>query len=217
MNVALVYILPHIRLDRYRPLARRFVDSYQRFPAGEEHRLFVVVNGAIPDRIHQEPFANLGAEFLHHTNVGKDIGAYQMFAERFSDQFDLMLCLGTPVHFRRALWLSRILEAYAQHGPGLYGSYGFHQPNLHIRTTNFWLPPHLLNSYPLSISDATRYEFEHGSKSITRHVLGLGYPVMQVSWTRCVPHTGWMDHFVEMMSNEEALILDQHTDSKGYR
>lgn len=218
MNVAVVYILPHINLFRYRIYARRFSASYLQFPAGAEHKLFVVVNGAKPDRIHEEPFPGVPVEeYLSHTNIGKDIGAYQMFAEKRGSEFDLMICLGTPVHFRRELWLARILEGYSRFGPGLYGAFAFHIPMPHVRTTAFWIPPPLFNAYPYQISNENRYVFEHGDKSITQWVGSIGLPVVQVTWTRFLTQPNWLNHFAEHVPNSDALLLDQHTDRVGFK
>ena len=95
----------------------------------------------------------------------KDIGAYQRAASEIES--DLMLCLGTPVYFRQAGWLDWIVRAYEQNGPGLYGCWGFHEPNPRIANHSLlaaaaccWPP---IRPF---VSDGWRYEFEHGHHSI---------------------------------------------------
>lgn len=213
MNVAVVYILPHVNLVRYLPLARRFAESYRRFPPGYPHHLHVVVNGSVAvEGVHQSPFIGLEADFITGNNVGRDIGAYQQFAARHPEDVDLMVCLGTPVHCCCSNWLDRMVEAYCERGPGIYGSYAFHHPAYHVRTTNFWISPHLFNVYPFDVRDSDRYAFEWGkSQSITRLMINLGQQAVLVTRTESFTPAEWRH-----VTNAEALMLDQHTDRIGY-
>lgn len=208
MNVSVVYVHPAVEPLAYRPLAKRFVDTYMQYPPGaHDHRISVVVNGGAPS--HQKNYERLMSplpcSFLYHTNIGKDIGAFQKAAAEI--KCDLMICLGAPVYFRRAGWLDRIVQAYEDHGPALYGAWGFHNPATHIRTTAFWMPPELLNSYPYVVTNDARYEFEHGTRSITSHVAALGLECYMVTWDGCYPRKDW--HHVEL---ERCMFRDQHTD-----
>jgi hypothetical protein len=126
---------------------------------------------------------------------------------------DLMVFLGARVHFGKPGWLDVMVNAYLTHGPGIYGAYAFHTPHLHIRTTCFWMPPDLLNLYPVNVGNDQRYLFEHGGKdSITEWTISSGFNAWLVTWTGVFPPTHWRH-----VENHEALILDQHSDRIGYK
>jgi hypothetical protein len=207
VKVELVYIFPNLKSALYEPLARRFVRSYMEFPPGEHaHQLTVVVNGSPPNDRQKQLFEPLPVIFRDHNNYGKDIGAY--FSVASDTDADLLICLGAPLHFHKPGWLDRIVDVYMQGGPGLYGCWGFDQPNPHIRTTAFWLPPLLLAGYPHSLDNNHRYQFEHGSKtSILQWTLKCGFPVFMVTWSEVKNHTGFIH-----VPLEDCLMIDQHAD-----
>lgn len=207
MRVAIIYVFPQVAVHAYEPLAKRFVASYLANPPGEsDHKIHVVINGGTPGPLHTKLFSPLPVEFMSHTNVGKDIGAFQVASSTVP--CDLLICLGAHIHFARAGWLDHIVRSYGQFGPALYGNYAFPTPSAHIRTTNFWLPPQLLSAYPHRVGDHMRYEFEHGiSHSIVRVVANFGYPCYQLTWTGIYTVNDW--HFP---GREDAIFLDQHTD-----
>lgn len=213
MRIAVVYVHPALDARTYVPLARRFASSYMTHPPGvTDHALHVVVNAGSPanQKTYEKHFKPLHCEFAYHNNVGKDIGAFQLAASTIP--CDLMICLGAPVYFRRAGWLDRIVQVYQQNGPALYGAWAFHQPSPHIRTTAFWMPPPLLASYPWQVTSDSRYEFEHGQRSIVQHVARLGLESYMVTWGGCYPPKDW--HHVEQ---EQCLMLDQHCNRIGYK
>ncbi len=211
MNVKVVYVYPMLAAHKYNALAERFVRSYMDHPPGTHpHELVVAVNGGeyrITDP--RDIFGTLTDSYLFHNNYGKDIGAYQRAAHEIP--CDLLVCLGSNIHFRKTGWLDRIIEVFCNNGPHLYGPWAFHQPKDHIRTTAFWCSPELLKSYPVTVGDGDRYEFEHGNRSIARHANSLGLGCYMVTWGGVFPPEEW--HHV---TNDQSLILDQHTDSMGY-
>ena len=210
MKISVCYVMPNLNLPVYEPLARRFISSYLNNPPGvADHDFHVLVNGPMLSAGQMRLFNPLVCHFHQCTNVGRDIGAYQWAAENVP--CDLMVCLGTPVHFHKTGWLDRIERAFLDNGPALYGAWGFHQPSNHIRTTAFWLPPEMLKAYPFMIGDGQRYEFEHGGNSITQHALKWGFDVLQVTWSGVYPLPEW--HHCE---REECLMLDQHSDRIGF-
>lgn len=212
MKVALVYVHPRIEQRRYLTLAKRFVDSYTKFPPGVcDHDLHVIINGDEPRKSDERTFEPLSPTFHQHNNIGKDIGAFQMIASKV--KADLMVFMGSPIHFRRAGWLDVMVNAYERNGPGIYGAYAFHEPNPHIRTTCFWMPPDLLNAYPFGVGNHNRYEFEHGRENgIVKWVTGFGLGAWLVMWNCILPQSHWRH-----VLNEEALVLDQHSDRIGYK
>jgi hypothetical protein len=103
-----------------------------------------------------------------------------------------------------------MVAAFLDHGPALFGCWGYLYPNWHIRTTAFWMPPQLLQTYPLGISSnrSSRYEFEHGQRSFTRHVMSAGLGCIMVTNTGCYQFADWQNHAPGV---EDSLVLDQHT------
>ena len=206
MKIIVAYCFPDLLHATYYPLAKRFVRTYMEHPPGEtDHEVVVLVNNGLErmQKHYAQLFAPLVCRFHMHNNTGKDIGAFQM--QSYREPADLLVCLGAPVRFTRAGWLDRIAAAYIENGPALYGCWGFHQPRDHIRTTAFWCPTGLLNSYPYMVHNGSRYEFEHGGESITEHTKRLGLPTLMVTWNGTYPRDHWrcIDHV-------ESLFLDQH-------
>lgn len=210
MKVQVAYIFPNLKLSVYEPMAKRFVRSYMQFPPGETyHQLTVLVNGVHLTSRQEKLFDPLPVTFHEHNNYGKDIGGF--FSVAAASTADMLVCLGTPVHCCRAGWLDRMVNAYISHGPGLYGVWGFDQPQPHIRTTVFWLPPALLAGYPYPLDNNHRYQFEHGSRtSLLQWTLKCGFPVYQVTWRETRDHK----NFVHVPA-EDCLVLDQHTQRNG--
>lgn len=209
MKVVIVYVYPDLKASHYKPLARRFVNSYMENPPGAaDHELIVAVTGGTPGNPeYRKVMDPLPCEFFIHNNCGKDIGAFQTLAPTID--CDLMICLGAPVHFYRAGWLDQIVNAYYQEGPALYGPWAFHEPKDHVRTTAFWLPPDLLKSYPYPIENGNRYEFEHGDRSIHAHVKSQGLESYMVTWGGCYPRSQW-----HHTTRQTTLFFDQHTEKE---
>lgn len=207
MKVVIVYVFPNTALHVYEPLARRFANSYMSNPPGVgDHRIKVVINGGSDGPVHHKALSPLPVDFVSHNNFGRDIGAFQLACRTFP--CDLLICLGAHVYFPKPGWLDYMVKAYQDAGPALYGGFCFHQPAAHVRTTNFWFPPELLQSYPHQIGDAQRYMFEHGGEhSFTRHCMGMGYPAYQLTWNGLYAIGDW-----HHPAREEALFFDQHTD-----
>lgn len=204
MKVAVCYVFPQVLVRTYHPLARRFASTWLRYPG---HDLHVIANGPTPGEREKSLFSAIPCAWHTHSNLGWDIGAFQYAAE--SVPCDLLVCLGAPVHFHRGQWLESMVDAYLHHGPALYGCWAYLSPNWHVRTTCFWCPPELLQSYPVQVGSTRpdRYEFEHGNSSFTRHVLKAGFPAIMVTTKGCFPFDQWQDH---APGPNESLVLDQH-------
>lgn len=205
MKIAIIYTHPTANAMVYVPMARRFVESYMANPPGEsDHEIHVCINGSIAmGDWNKRLFHPLVPQFFQHNNYGKDIGAYQAAADII--ECDLMVCLGAPLHFHRAGWLDRIVMAYLENGPAVYGPWGFHSPRPHLRTTAFWCPPEFLNSYPIRVGNGERYQFEHGADSLTLWSQKQGYEPLQVTWRGTYNMESW-----HPVSASESLLTDQH-------
>lgn len=205
MRVAICYIFPTALAAKYVPLARRFVESYMDHPPGStDHDIYVSVNGGIEmGEWNKKIFEPLPCQFFQHNNYGKDIGAFRVAADQIP--CDLLVCMGSHIHFHRDGWLDRMVMAYEENGPTVYGPWGFQSPRPHLRTTAFWLPPELLLAHPLKVSDRERYQFEHGSDSITLWCQKQGLEPIMVTWDGCYQMPEW--HPVDRKSS---LFIDQH-------
>jgi len=210
MRVVLAYVFPNIGSRSYEDMAARFASHYVSNPPGEsDHELWVIVNGSqITDR-QEKLFEPLSPQYLYHDNSGKDVGAHRLAAAKIP--CDLIVFLGAPCWPGKPCWLDRIVKVWQDTGPALFGNYCFHAPAPHVRTTFYWCPPQIINSHSLPVDNGLRYEWEHGSKSITRHAMKLGFPVIQVLWNHVLPFEKWT-HVTE----DECLQFDQHTERMGY-
>lgn len=208
MKIVVAYCYPLVHAAKYFPLAKRFAETWRQCPPGAEHELHIICNGSTPRPHEINPFQGIPHHVHTRDNTGWDIGAFQWAADNLTG--DLLVCLGAPVHFHRPNWLAKMVEAYVEHGPNLYGCWAYLSPNWHVRTTCFWCHPELLKSYPDYIGSdrKSRYEFEHGNKSFTRHVLRAGLECIMVTWPGCFPFSQWLDHAPGV---NESLVLDQHT------
>ena len=205
MKICVAYVYP-VNLPRYDALACRFAQTYVDFPPGErDHDVHIYTNGGEASHKQKLLLDVLCPTYHAHDNVGKDIGAYQRAAREI--ECDLLICMGTPIYFHRAGWLDWLVRAYELNGPALYGCWGFYEPRHHLRTTVFWLPPQLLASYPHRVVNETRYEFEHGQKSIVNWSRSMGFENYMVTWRGVIPESQW--HHV---SRKDSLVIDQHCD-----
>ena len=207
MKVAVVYVYPMVQVRTYFPLARRFSDTWKRYAPSIPHDLHVIANGATPTANERAPFNGIPCQFHTYSNIGLDIGAYQWACDNIP--CDLLVCLGAPVHFHKAGWLERMVNAFVENGPALYGCWAYLSPNWHVRTTVFWCPPQLLQSYPDQVGStkASRYNFEHGNQSFTRHVLSVGMECYMVTQQGCFPFSQWESR---APGPDNSLVLDQH-------
>lgn len=210
VNVAVAYVFPQVQFAKYFPLAKRFADTWRQFPPGNEsHTLYVIGNGGEVPPASRGIF-HYGTRFVSHDNSGWDIGGFQSAADHIP--CDLLVCLGAPVHFHRAGWLDRMVDAFLNHGPALYGCACYEGALLHVRTTIFWCPPQLLQSYPMLVGSTrpARYDFEHGPHSFTRHTLNAGLDCIMATWQGVFPYDGrgnWQNH---MPDADTILVRDQH-------
>lgn len=207
MKVAIGYVYPIVSSRQFFPAAMRFCETLKRCPGGYDFDLHVLCNGGDPPMNYLRPFNGMRHQVIIHDNSGWDIGAYQKFADIVP--CDLMVCFGAFVHFHRAGWLERMVEAYIQNGPGLYGCWAYMSPDVHIRTTAFWFPPVLLQSYPFIIGSSreSRYDFEHRTNSFTRHAMKAGLPCMLVTWGGSFPCKEWHNH---APTARDLLVWDNH-------
>lgn len=209
MRVAVVYCFPQVKAATYYPLARRFGDTWRRFPPGSEPHTLYVIGNVAPVPAGSRGLFPPGAQFLVHDNSGWDIGAFQLAAERIP--CDLLVCFGAPVHFHRTGWLDRMVAAYLNQGPALFGCWGVPFRDFwHIRTTAFWFPPQLLQAYPRVVGSTrpARYDFEHGPNNFTLFAQKNGLEPLMITLSGCYRQAQWKE---ADGGREESLVFDQFT------
>jgi hypothetical protein len=194
MNIVIVYVYaPESaatpggqNCDHY---LQRFLESYHFNPPGMEHATAIVLNGIKATSEITCLFSSLqNCQFLEHDNSGYDIGAFQLAARMLP--CDLMVFFGASTFYNRPGWLIRMASSYSRHGAAQYGAMGSGAElgaNVwaHIRTTAFWMPPHLMNEYPKRVvSPADRHPFEHGRDCFTEWIKKRGLLSWEVTWQR---------------------------------
>lgn len=187
MKPIIVYVYPGDVVPISSDYAWRFVASYREHPPGLDHETIVVLNKTKLSSGVKFIFGFLpNVRYLSHDDSGWDIGAFQK-ASSLNANADLMVFFGTSIYFKNNNWLRIMVNAYEEHGDGLYGCMG-NRGDLpvgvwpHIRTTGFWLRPALFNQYPRKITiPQQRYAFEHGKQCLTSWITNQGLPALVVA------------------------------------
>lgn len=196
MKIELVYVYwtQHPEVET---LSKRFVDTYFVNPPGEEHTTTIVCNGGQPTGERRALFDRLpNVSYLDHDNSGWDIGAF--IAASKQSTADMAVYFGPSIYFYRAGWLTRMVEAWQKHGPGMYGMTSSFESSPHLNTTGFWCSPKWLAEYPYPmVTKNDRYNFEHGTanksqgikapdtngaRTFWRIIHKKGLPVKLVTW-----------------------------------
>lgn len=168
----------------------RFVGSYLINPPGIDHQTIVVANGGPLPKETALLFDSIQGSFMPRVNdPGHDISAYQQIAAEIP--CDMLVCLGESVYFHRPGWLRKMAEAWSTFGPGMYGFFSSHLVRAHLNTTAFVIAPEHLRQYAKVTNHDQRYHFEHGERSIWRHVQSLGRPTKLVTWDGCWDPRQW--------------------------
>lgn len=212
MKIGIVYVYPTMG-GAHDDLAARFVGSFTKHLPRSAHELYVVSNGGKPSLKMLETVKTVRCRWIEHDDSGWDIGAYRKAAREIS--CDLMVFFGGSAYLRRDGWFERVEQSFRKHGRAIYGATGSWSQNRHVRTTGFWLPPSLLNAYPLPTTSeqSSRYAFEHGPEGLTSWVLGQRLKAWVVTPdSEYEPHR-WRDSRTFWWSNQENLLLsDGRTD-----
>lgn len=206
MNVAVVYCCPTVERRTYLPFAQKFARTWLEHPPGYDHKLYVVVNGNDWPKNFSDEFRDIPHHYELNDNVGWDIGAFQRAS--LVIPCDLLVCLGAHICFNHANWLKTIVDAFIEHGPGLYGPWGALYPTIHVRTTAFWCPPELLASYPFYVHSnrLSRYGFEHGQESFTKWTRDAGFPTLMVTTKGVFDIDDWEKN---SPTGPESIMLDK--------
>lgn len=213
MKLGIVYVCPVVNWPLHEGSVRRFVSTYATFPAEWPHQLLVVCNGGQPNADVLRLFADKNPNYLHHDNSGWDIGAFRTAA--LSEESDLTLFLGANSYFRRAGWLRRLMDAYGEFGPGLYGPSASFEIAPHIRSTAFMCDPGLVSDWSGKISEPEdRHHFEVGANSLTAMAKRRGLPCILVTWDGFYTRAQWRKapNIYRRGDQSNCLIFDRHHD-----
>lgn len=217
MKVALVY--PYIvpKADLYREDVRRFVRRFQAFPPDSPHSLVVTICNGV--KIENEDVFILNELPVRNTveyhGAGWDIGAHQHVANSLPSDFDFVVFCSSQVHFHRAGWLKRMVEAREQFGPGLYGAMASHENRPHLRTCLFGCDPADLRAYPWMVnSKETSLEFESGKTGFWTWIRANGRKEVLVAWDGFYDDPDqWRkpDNIFRRGDQSNCLVWDRHT------
>ena len=163
-------------------MAHDYVNSVLHNPGGVECDNLIICQGGEALSEFRELFSRLpNCCFYVHDDSGLDIGGY-IAASRVI-RTPIMLCMGGNSTVGRSGWMKRMVEAWDKYGPGFYGSLSSFQCRPHFNTSGFWCSPTMLMLYPSPvITQADRYEFEHGKGSCWLRCLLAGFPCKLVTW-----------------------------------
>lgn len=196
MTCTVVYVFPTLVAEHYLESAVRFLTTYAQFHPGCEHDTVIACNGGEPSDELKFMFGVMpNVRFMVRDNTGHDLGAY-MQAARENASSDLMVFFGTTTYLKGTGWLVRMVQAFAKHGPGLFGTMGNRGDSRvnvwpHIRTTGWWMPPSLFTQYPLQIKTENRYIVEHGRNCITSWIKQKRMPALVTTWNGEYPEPMW--------------------------
>jgi hypothetical protein len=156
--------------------AKRFAETYQKYPAGTEHTLITVnTNGGLTPEV--ETHFDKMRSYQHNTWTGGwDIGAHQHVANSRTPDTWLM-CFSSWAYFDRPGWLAAFVEAREKYGKGLYGSTASKEDHLHLRGTGFFVPAEAIQKCPIGVNcRAESQEWEHGPENFTLWCMKNGFP-----------------------------------------
>src|SRR5262249_49318008 len=115
LSIAVIYLARYAEgLD---PM-RRFLKSYQRYPAGIDHDLIVVFKG-FPRWWPKWTFRKVKHRSLTMPDRSFDIGAYRLAAEQTPHQ--LICCFNTFTEIESANWLAKLNAPMADTSIGIAG------------------------------------------------------------------------------------------------
>ena len=174
----------------------RFLASYEKYPAGIEHRFYVIFKGyRDPEHLRdaERRFARIAHVPIHLDDRGLDIGAYKKAALIMAE--DLVCFLNTKSEILCPDWLRNLAANLERPGVGLVGNTGSFEthhpdhpvfpdfPNVHIRTNGFLIERRLLCSILEGFEIDSKFDswmVESGPAGLSRQVIGRGMKILVV-------------------------------------
>ena len=164
----------------------RFIDSYKKYDAGIEHKLYVILKGYSDLKTKHsvvKQFENISTVFIETNDLGFDIGSYLKASKILNEE--KLFFLNTNSTIQTNQWLRKIYQASVRPDVGIVGCFGSYNfvnftkypkvqfPNPHIRTNAFMIDRSLFISLTkgLRITDKeSAWNFESGIESLTRRI-----------------------------------------------
>lgn len=227
-KIALAFLARGADKD-WRTSFSRFVESYKRFPAGADHRLYVIFKGFRNNQDLEEGtklFAELDHTPIHVPDNGFDIGAYIRTAARIPEATSCFL--NTHSEIVAPEWLGHLADNLKKPGVGLVGATGSFEslahyssvfppfPNFHIRPNAFMLRTELFRSLTDGLKIRNKgdaYLFESGPAGFSRQVMALGLQTLVVGRNgQGYPPDSWPTSGTFRQAGQENLLVsDNHT------
>jgi hypothetical protein len=175
---------------------KRFLDSYNRNPAGIDHSLYVIFKGFANNsdlEKAQRLFAAVPHQPVFLGDDKLDVGAYIEWASLIQEQ--LICVFNTASEILSRDWLRKLAVNLAMPNVGLVGATASYEslhsfsssfpifPNIHIRSTAFMIDRGLFLSLMqgrIIANKVDAFHFESGPRSLTRLVLAKGKEVLLV-------------------------------------
>lgn len=180
--------LAYARHPQWQYACERFVCSYQRHPAGIDHRLYILFKGFEADeelREAQRIFAPLAYSEIRVPDEGFGMRAYALAAPAMPE--DIIGFLNTKSEILCGDWLLKLSRPLDDAEVGLTGNTGSYEsptrvgfldfpgfPNPHVRTNGFLMRASLFRALAQRAVLTTQldgWKFESGWNSLSREVL----------------------------------------------
>jgi len=207
----------------YLPYSVRFSRTFEEHPPGIDHELVVVSCGKPIQEDGMYLYRNIADRYELYEGSGWDLGSYQAIAKTLD--CDWVVCLATPVYFKREGWLRRFAEAFNEHGDGLYGAMASYENRPHIRTSSFAFKPETMIKYPHLIDSREKcFRFECGCDShgqplfldwcVTYWMMQQGKPAMMVTWDGVYHMQDWRkpQNIFRRGDQSNCIVFDRHND-----
>jgi hypothetical protein len=226
-TIAAVYLARGANPDSV-DLFRRFAISYQKFPAGREHKLYILYKGFVSASDLDRAiglFSNIGALAINlEDDSSFDIGAYIATADMIEEG---QVCfLNTYSEILAPGWLAKLALHLDRPEVGLVGATGSFEtttlpdfppfPNAHLRSNAFMIDRELFravlgNTVLRKREDTLRVE--SGPASLMQHVLAEGLEVLVVGRNgRGYPPKWWPASDTFRQGDQGNLLIgDNHT------
>ncbi|HEY3761922.1 MAG TPA: hypothetical protein VGN23_09260 [Verrucomicrobiae bacterium] len=212
MKVSFVYL--DISFDPiYWYHSRKFIGTYQAFPAGTEHELVIALVGADNEAMkaaRQREFEPVASRFVYEPKEGWDLTHHKNIARGLDSDFAVFCTSRT--YFWRQGWLAKLVEARKQKGEGIYGTVGSYEFYPHLRTMFFGCRPGALANYGYDCDDnPSAVRFEAGENNITRSFDGKAY---MVTWDGIYEQAQWRSpaNIFRRGDQSNMLAWDKHSD-----
>jgi hypothetical protein len=222
-SIAVVYLARGAEVD-WLEAFQRFLASYRKFDAEQDHVLYVVYKGFGSDA-HMAPalrwFSGVNAHAIKVGDDRLDIGAYLAAVNEIAE--DYVCFLNTYSELLGPAWLKKLTLHIDRPEIGLVGATGSFEslagldprfpafPSPHIRSNGFMVRRQLFNELVGTVvirEKLDAYFFESGPLGLTRQILAHGLQVLVVGRNgRGYPSRWWPSSGTFRQGKQENLLI----------